>query len=248
MNQSAIMEDSAATVAAPVNDFGCVNNTIRLRSGLYFDLANPDPATIRIDDIAGALSKTSRFGGHGDVNWHLPVVTGCWWFPRWLDSAVGWILGLLGLSAWETNYSVAEHCVLCARQAVADGLPAEAVFAVLLHDAPEAFTGDMVRPFKIMMPQYREIESRVTDAVGFAFGIDFDRWHAQIKKIDNEMVLAERRVLFSPDGVVWVDEATARVLTPEFRCMLPRAAERAFLECYSECVANLVRDSGRGAA
>lgn len=39
------------------NSFGCVNNTIRLRSGLYFDLADPKPEQFTFADIAGALSK-----------------------------------------------------------------------------------------------------------------------------------------------------------------------------------------------
>lgn len=44
--------------------FGCVNNTIRLRSGRYFDFANPQADQICIEDIAGALSKECRFGNH----------------------------------------------------------------------------------------------------------------------------------------------------------------------------------------
>lgn len=43
--------------------FGCLGNTIRLRSGNHFDFANPTPEQIRISDIAGALSKICRFGG-----------------------------------------------------------------------------------------------------------------------------------------------------------------------------------------
>lgn len=43
--------------------FGCVNNTIRLRSGRYFDLADPKPDQFTFDDIAGGLSHVCRFGG-----------------------------------------------------------------------------------------------------------------------------------------------------------------------------------------
>mgnify|MGYP000629654760 FL=1 len=43
--------------------FGCVNNTIRLVSGHYLDLANPMPDQFEIDDIAGGLSRICRFGG-----------------------------------------------------------------------------------------------------------------------------------------------------------------------------------------
>lgn len=47
------------TVAA----FGCVKNTIRLRSGRYFDFIDPQPEQFTLQDIAGALSKICRFGG-----------------------------------------------------------------------------------------------------------------------------------------------------------------------------------------
>lgn len=43
--------------------FGCVDNTIRLRSGRYFDLANPKADQFTERDIAGALAKICRFGG-----------------------------------------------------------------------------------------------------------------------------------------------------------------------------------------
>jgi hypothetical protein len=43
--------------------FGCVGSTIRLASGRYLDLAEPDPAVITIEDIAAGLSKLCRFGG-----------------------------------------------------------------------------------------------------------------------------------------------------------------------------------------
>lgn len=210
-----------------VNDFGCVNNTIRLRSGRYFDLANPDPATICIQDIAGALSRISRFGGQADPDWSNSLCRDWDWMPSCFRGVLEWFSQL-----FERNYSVAEHLIHCADQATADGLPGDAVFAVFMHDAAEAFINDMVRPLKVMMPQYREVETRVEAAIAAAFGVDFDRWHSEIKEIDNAMVLAERRVLFSPDNVTWKDESTARKLSPRFRFMLPRAAERRFMSYF----------------
>lgn len=47
-----------------VDAFGILNNTIKVASGHYVDLLNPDPATIDIRSIAAALSKICRFGGH----------------------------------------------------------------------------------------------------------------------------------------------------------------------------------------
>lgn len=37
---------------------------IETRAGLFVDTANPDPATITVEDIAHALAHTCRYGGH----------------------------------------------------------------------------------------------------------------------------------------------------------------------------------------
>jgi len=55
--------------------FGCVGSTIRLRSGIYFDLADPQPESITPEDIAGALSKICRFGGQ--INAFYSVAEHC---------------------------------------------------------------------------------------------------------------------------------------------------------------------------
>lgn len=122
--------------------FGCVNNTIKLASGRYFDLANPQPEQIDIRDIAAALSKICRFGGH------------CRQF-----------------------YSVAEHLIHCLITAQLDGLSHSECVAVFLHDASEAYVGDMVKPLKIMLLEYQQIEARVFSALMVRFGVDFGKHH-----------------------------------------------------------------------
>ncbi len=172
--------------------FGCVKNTIRLRSGLYFDFLDPKPNQFMFADIAGALSKICRFGGQ------------CDWF-----------------------YSVAEHCYHCSRQAAKDGLSPEIQRAVLLHDAAEAFCGDMVKPLKIMMPEYSIVENRVEAVIAKKYGVDFSR--DEVREIDLAMLIAERRQLFSPDKTIWTGENQVRILDINFLKLDPQAAERAFI-------------------
>src|SRR5438093_1391342 len=64
-------------------------------------------------------------------------------------------------------YSVGEHCVLMS-QAVG---PENALWA-LLHDATEAYVGDMVRPLKLQQPSFVEAEDRVMAAICERFGLD----------------------------------------------------------------------------
>ena len=56
-------------------------------------------------------------------------------------------------------YSVAEHSLLVSETAV--GFELEA----LMHDAAEAFLGDITRPLKQMLPDYKRIESEVERAI-----------------------------------------------------------------------------------
>ena len=160
-----------------MNTFGCVANTMKLRSGVYFDLNDPKPNQFTLADIAGALSKICRFGGQ--INW------------------------------W---YSVAEHSVHCAALAMKDGQSKWTCQAVLLHDAAEAFLGDVIKPLKIMLPEYSEIEKRVERVIAAKFRVDFEAHKEVIREIDHAMLIAERRKLFGSDGVVWEGEYSVRLV------------------------------------
>lgn len=174
--------------------FGCVNNTIRLRSGHYFDLADPKPDDFELSDIAGALSKICRFGGQ--IN---------------------------------EFYSVAEHCVHCSRQAEMDGLNIAHQIAALLHDAPEAFCGDVVKPLKVMLRDYDAIEERIERAIGKRFGLA-TLTSPVVKEIDRAMLIAERRALFSADTTLWTGERSVRVVHPAIGPWSPPRAEQEFVK------------------
>ena len=62
-------------------------------------------------------------------------------------------------------WSVAEHCILCAREAAAREWPDRLVLASLLHDASECYLSDVPRPFKKELPAYREHEARLLNLI-----------------------------------------------------------------------------------
>ena len=52
-----------------------------------------------------------------------------------------------------TFYSVGQHCLNCAREAIARGYSRRVQLACLLHDASEAYLSDVTRPVKAELPR-----------------------------------------------------------------------------------------------
>lgn len=92
-------------------------------------------------------------------------------------------------------YSVASHCVYICRELQRRGYPIDIQAAGLLHDAPEAFLGDMVSGLKRMFPAYKALEVRYARAIEAQFGVFFEG-NATIKDADLRARLAEVRDLF----------------------------------------------------
>lgn len=82
-------------------------------------------------------------------------------------------------------YSVAQHSFHVAQSA-----SKENQLAALLHDASEAYLGDMPSPFKKMMPDYKALENKLMAAIAQKFGFDYPLNH-EIKKIDNRLLNRE---------------------------------------------------------
>ena len=96
-------------------------------------------------------------------------------------------------------YSVAEHCVrVSLAVAAAGGSRAEAL-AALLHDAAEAYVGDMVWPLKqaAALAEYKAIEHGVERAIAARFGVAFE-WPI-IKRFDLVLLSTEKRDLMGND-------------------------------------------------
>lgn len=94
-------------------------------------------------------------------------------------------------------YSVAQHCVLASQLA-----PPDDALAALLHDAPEAYIGDMISPLKAQLPTYRLIEQRIWAAIAKRFGID-PVMPDSVKHVDLQLLATERRELLPASSQVW---------------------------------------------
>lgn len=106
-------------------------------------------------------------------------------------------LGRVCRFAGQTNrfYSVAEHCFHVARL-----VPVELARVALLHDASEAFIGDVTRPLKALLPDYQAIEARIEAAIEDLFLTRAERdlggfKAPAVKAADLAMCLVEAREL-----------------------------------------------------
>lgn len=97
--------------------------------------------------------------------------------------------------AVDTFYSVAAHSVYVARGLEAEGYSRAIVQAGLLHDATEAYLGDMVSGLKRLCPEYRQVEDLWGAQIELRFGVAFRR-SAIVKNADLRARLSECRDLF----------------------------------------------------
>lgn len=123
-------------------------------------------------------------------------------------------------------YSVAQHSVL-----VSQIVPFEDQMSGLMHDAAEALVGDMVRPFKNILPDYRVIEKSVEDAVLKRF--DISTIPASVTHADLILLATERRDLLPHDDRQWALLTGITPLDARIEPWTPTRAEFEFLNRYS---------------
>lgn len=136
--------------------------------------------------------------------------------------ALGNICRYGGHTRW--FYSVAEHCVL-----MSEAVSPENAFWALMHDAAEAYVGDLIRPLKINLPEYREIEDNIMLAICTKFGMDYD-CPPEVKLADTRILHDERAVMLGTPSRAWViDERSCEPLGVKVTGWDPYTAKRAFM-------------------
>lgn len=199
---------------APTKDW------IQSYSGLKVCPVRPDPAQFRIRDIARALSMQCRYAGHV-----------------------------------RRFYSVAEHSVRVS-EIVEKSAPqndhrrlvslldcrecSERVRWGLIHDASEAYLGDVTRPLKHTpgMDGYRVAEAAMQGALALWLGLPTEE-PPIVKEVDTLILGTEARQLKNPVHPDWALTTATGELPPSIPGLkvgiwTPAQAERAFLRRFAK--------------
>jgi len=130
-------------------------------------------------------------------------------------------------------YSVAQHSVIVSELVEQGGGEVEDVFAALMHDATEAYLGDMPHPLKHRSPlgaAFKAAEDHLELAIRDRFRIRADV--PEIKRVDRALLATERRA-FSAEDWHWPELDGVEPLDLELSAWSPDEAARAFAQRYA---------------
>ena len=90
-------------------------------------------------------------------------------------------------------YSVAQHCVCCAKEALLRSYGKRVALACLLHDASEAYIADITRPVKARLNDYLVYEKALQDKIyqKYLSSLPTSEELDLIKKVDDCMLYHE---------------------------------------------------------
>lgn len=140
--------------------------SIKLLSGAYLDLANPDCSVITPIDVAAGL-RQARFSAQ----------TGQFYTIAQHSVLVLQLVEPLAKRLGGKRGAQLRRCAL-------------------MHDAAEAFIHDITRPLKILLPDYRRVEAVMERGLERQFGFEWTGARRdQVKRADIEALAIEQRDL-----------------------------------------------------
>lgn len=124
-------------------------------------------------------------------------------------------------------YSVAEHCVHVSRV-----VPEEMAFEGLMHDAPEAFIGDVNSVLKQFIgPEFKDLDHSVSMYLAHRYGYLYP-YPREVKVADGRMYRTETPQITEDNDKFWLlDAVPYNIVLP---CWNPTQAREEFLNRFKE--------------
>lgn len=134
-------------------------------------------------------------------------------------------------------YSVAQHSVELARWFLAKGDRPLARWA-LLHDAAEAYSGDIIRPIKPFLTEFAPIEARLERVVWQRFGLIGAGLEGElplaVRQADRQITTDEMLALFPREALDRTGISGRARLMLDIRALLPTIARDRFMAAFRE--------------
>ena len=139
-------------------------------------------------------------------------------------------------------YSVAQHCVL-----VSYLCDPKYKLAGLMHDASEAYLGDVVTPLKQLLGQYGTMERIMQHAIYSNFNIKISiAGRHFVKRMYRIALATEQRDLMPNSGKPWLDPEVYPPMYEVINPLGPKVAEQLFTDTFVKLcpLADLWRHTG----
>lgn len=135
-------------------------------------------------------------------------------------------------------YSVAEHSWHCANMLQDQSKTVQ--LSALLHDASEAYCGDVSSPLKQLLPEYKKIEHNIASVIYKKYNLEYP-YSSLIAMVDTSMLNTEAYYLMLSKGNNW--ELWKTVSRPKIdtdrrpQYLSPKVAREVFLSKFHELLA-----------
>jgi hypothetical protein len=127
-------------------------------------------------------------------------------------------------------YSVAEHSVHVSHE-----IDPDLALVGLLHDAAEAYLGDVPSPLKKKLSQFSAFEHKMEVAIGTRFGIDAELFKSkELKRADTQLLIDEKSVLMVEEPEPWPEGAPEAKEPGRIEVWEAEEAKARFLERFAE--------------
>lgn len=127
-------------------------------------------------------------------------------------------------------YSVAEHSVHVSHE-----IGSELALAGLLHDAAEAYLGDVPSPLKKQLSQFSGFEHKMELAIGEKFDVNPALFKdPELKRADIQLLIDEKAALMVAEPEPWPDNAPPAKDARRIQAWSPEEAKEQFLNRFRE--------------
>jgi hypothetical protein len=130
-------------------------------------------------------------------------------------------------------YSVAEHSVHVSYE-----IAPHLALLGLMHDAAEAYLGDVPSPLKGQLRDFKIIEQQLILAIGERFGFavpgDGEDDTRELKRADLQLLIDEKAVIMAPEPEQWPPNAPPVKNPSRVQCWSPETAKAEFTARFEE--------------